>query len=816
MRLGQSAIATPIASYSPLNVQGSLILWFLLLGEVPDSQFSERKIAAMTRLSGFILIWAFLCLCYSTDPIHDDRLTQQRPSYGVNFDKVGELMDSVGTTFYEHTWVIYVPKLVPPALKPFPCETLIHWKSQCRAANRLIFATNALMYETYESARYRLKRALAMIPEEYNNSTKTNSGASDRKKRDTAYEPIIGTVPPWLKPSAMDKIYDANPINTVGQVFADIFHMPGPKAIRNVKGHLRDVGVAMYANRESLVTFNNRLSSVMLTMDSRAKSLQNQGTAVVERLDFVRENINRMHSSAGNFHNNITRRMDLIVQLMELLVTDMEPQLMRYQLAAARVRRLTDDWERGIMRLHEGYLPSTLIGEPLLEEVIRRVNTDVLTQAKYSDFALVSTAAAFYYKLKHVVYGRQNGVIHVTISMPMYRVSSRLPLYRVDVFSVPTAAGIPMKAGIDTGYTKLLDMPGFIAVSSDLQNYMEMNTAQYLSCNGGISQIKTCGYGISALRRRSSINSCAYSVFVDDHAAILKRCSARYSKTPPSGSAIQLTADNTFLMHAGPSGATHWSLSCPERRHSSIQQVAICNMCRIRIPCRCSLTGDNFFIPRRMSGCVEYNSKEDPVVSTLYHRNFIAMHTFVPKTLLKSLNSYTHRRDSLYPPFKLPAITFVQDNMTQYVAISEKYRVEFINAAALTKKKTKIYETKSGELLAKATDFTGKVTSRSTNLNAAVEHLVTGIFGGHIWAILGAIFAPMGLSFIAFCLSAVFFVPKFSRDIVRFGAYISRWKHRKKQEREMKALNREDVEEYKLGQDAEQHVCEECISRYVV
>lgn len=743
----------------------------------------------------------------------EESLTQLRPSYGVNFDKVGEVVDSVGMTFYEHTWLIAIPKLVPSIINTIGCEKLPLWGSQCSAINDMIAAFNALMYESHRQARDVLHRALAMVPHKLNDTRGENRSTyrdrGRRKKRNVnETEYIMDRDPSWLKQSTWDEVNKELPTHTMGQVFADLFHTPGPRAVEKLKSRLRDSGKAIYANVQSAVSLNDRLASIMLTMDQRASSLQKEGDQVTARVDRVRTKINNMYIAAGNFSTNLTRRMDFITDIMELLVSHMEPVFVRCQLTIARVRRLAEYWERGIMRLVQGYLSPDLIGESQIEAIIKYIDTEVLKENKYSEFKLVNKLPTFYYQLKHVMYGRMNGMLHVTISIPMYRLSGLVPLYRVDVYPVPIIAGIAVKGGEDKGYTKLTGMSAFIGISSDLQNYMELTTSQFLSCSWGTSKIYSCGYGISALRRKNSrVASCAYLVFMDDHKGILEHCSVRYSKSPPMGSAKQLNVDSTFLMHSGSSNRTHWTMSCPGRRQNNVQKVRVCAMCRIRIPCRCLLTADDFFIPRRMSGCVEYGPSKTTAVTTYYHRNLLAMHGFVPESIITAMDSYVYRRNRLYPPFKMSRIDFVADNMTKYVSASQKYRTDFKKALVLAKKQSQMYETKSKELLAKAINFTGDVTSRSTDLGGALHHFVSGIFGNDIWAILATIFAPMGLSIIAFLLAFVLFLPEFTVDMARFSAYIIRQCQERREDQEMKAL----INTYSRRSG---FLCEECESSF--
>lgn len=83
----------------------------------------------------------------------DERLTIQRPGYGVNFEKVADMADSI--LHYTHSWFVRMPNLTGEALPRVDCENDMpsnnpadetEWNSICKAINMIIAETESVSY----------------------------------------------------------------------------------------------------------------------------------------------------------------------------------------------------------------------------------------------------------------------------------------------------------------------------------------------------------------------------------------------------------------------------------------------------------------------------------------------------------------------------------------------------------------------------------------------------------------------------------------------------------------------------------------------
>lgn len=140
--------------------------------------------------------------------------------YGIMFDKIGELADSGGITYYTQTWSLIIP--------------------------------NYTVYKTITTAKIRLSKGLEVVP--LANITKLlNSDQIEprsrrkRKKRSVSFSttlPPLNTaplppIPDWLKEDSEQNNFEYFiPGRAAGELFTNIFNMPGSSQIKNAVRNL--------------------------------------------------------------------------------------------------------------------------------------------------------------------------------------------------------------------------------------------------------------------------------------------------------------------------------------------------------------------------------------------------------------------------------------------------------------------------------------------------------------------------------------------------------------------------------------------------
>ena len=80
---------------------------------------------------------------------------------------------------------------------------------------------------------------------------------------------------------------------------------------------------------------------------------------------------------------------------------------------------------------------------------------------------------------------------------------------------------------------------------------------------------------------------------------------------------IRHIQDNTLFV-TGPRDETPWVVTCDNQHHSL---MTLCTLCIITLPCKCSLTTTQFFLPKTTYTC-DRNSENINILIQQYHINF--------------------------------------------------------------------------------------------------------------------------------------------------------------------------------------------------
>lgn len=707
------------------------------------------------------LIFAFLIrVCV----LADERLTVQRTGYGVNFDKVGHLLDAGGVAYYSHTWAIKIPRPVPPFGELLDCTGFDStWLPICISTNDLVSTTNQGNYERVFRGNQLILNALDTVKKLENDPVCESSVVpSETATSNRRWKRELSEETKYTLENTLETVRSILPYQTEAQMVADFFDVPGPNALKQLKGNIKALGSLIDAEKDEVVRYSEHLTGVISTTNKRASAIEHEGTVLVKKLEAVNINMRAHHDQFADALDDITNQLQKINELVAMITMDLLPNLIDLKGVGEDLYDFARLWSQAVGHLASGYISETIVTVDMIQELLDYITETVLKTTKYSQFKIINTSPLFYYKLKRISYTRSDNHLFIVLDVPLYKIGGQIPLYRIDAFPVPVIAGLSTSSedDLEDGYTHVLDLPGFLAVTEDTTFYLELEISTFLSCEEGSSSIKNCGLGLEALKSHAaSITTCAYAIFTDNHDRVKQSCEIGYTKTIPLGSAVQLTSDNTFLIHGGEK-KTNWVLSCPESAEAPTTLIPPCDMCRITIPCSCSLTAPDFFIPIRLTGCnKEFTAI--PTTTKIYHRNMAMIQNVLNEDDLRGVRSFDSQVDALYPPLKVPKIEFyVHDDVPGYVEISDKYAADYNKAAQLSKENLDIFAAKVDEGLAEAKNFSDQIVDRTGDWGKAFTDLITGIFGGDVWVVASFIFGPAGLTFIAMLLNAILFVPE--------------------------------------------------------
>jgi hypothetical protein len=597
----------------------------------------------------------------------------------------------------------------------------------CRSVDILIEETKKNMAKKYVETNTRVAAALSTLPQ-------TNT--TDRRRR--------------AADSAEQYVWDHIPSRVLGSAAAGLFDVPGLKALENLQNSLVSIAGAYAQQTNEIKQLGGFLSTMVQTSMRRTDDLERVGNMTVRNINNLRGNINAVYSTFANRLDNLSAELSMTTDIKRLLLTQVTPMLMAAETCATDTLFMAQTFEAGVIELLKGSITPALVPEDAVNEVIGYITTAVLTDNRWRGYGLISTAPSYYYRLQDIAFLRNDTYILLTMNFPLVQLSGRMPLYRVDILPVPLTAGL--EETIEAGYTLIQNVPGFVAISEDTERFVELTTAQYLTCKGDV--LKTCGHvGGGVLRDKNSM-TCAFALFTDNHAAIKRLCDIAYTNAHITGRAVQLTDNGRYLTYNG-GVREDWLLSC-SGTNTPLQHISSCSYCQINLPCGCSLTAKHFLIPHSISNC----AKTSKTTTTWYSRNTAMVTSVLSKEDVQNIRSYETSTNQLFPPFRVPSINFTRPSSEFYafMEMSDRYESNYTHIIEVIKNNTPMFRDKVEAALSKARNFSDQVLYRAPDIAAAFYQMFT-IFG-NLGQFVTWLSSPVILAIIGFAIINFIFLPR--------------------------------------------------------
>lgn len=647
------------------------------------------------------------------------RKTILRTNWGVHFEEIDSLVSSSGMSHYQHSFAVPWPKLKHNTSKLLNCDKNMGWYTLCKSINRIIIHMNQNNFEIFSYASNTIDETISLIPHARNHNNDTN-----RVKR-----------------------------NVFVDAFTDLFHMPGHRDLTTLKAHLKEVTEAMKLNSDAIKEFNNALSSTQCLLNNRISNLLNGLGHIEQNITQISSNMNQTFTTINNSTEKLMNRTNHIAALISYIATKFLPRCFMKHSMMKDLLQEAENWHEGITTLATGYLSNFLIPVDLISEIIQHISRNVLIQPKYAHMKLISSNPLYYYKQKNIAATRQNDMLIILVKFPLHHVGGLLRVYRTDVFPIPASSGLSKMKGInyDETYTVVNDIATYFAITFDGEYYLTLSESLYQSCKG--EGIKLCKDGISSLQHSTSV-SCISALFFDDKKGIHSTCAFISTRSPPVGTAIQLTGDDSFLVHGAFAGNDTWRLRCIDHKDNTQQSLRPCSMCRVKLPCFCTLGADQFEIAARMTECSKNLVQGKlPKVTYLYHPNLIMITSLYPHSELAKLQGYEAKINSFYPPLVVKVPHIIASNWSQIAEREDKLKNDYKKMVKATHDKVVSFETKEDLIAQKVQNFSDVTVDRSTDLSKAISDALAPF--PTLRHILGLLFSNLGVSLLIFFIMSL-------------------------------------------------------------
>lgn len=714
-----------------------------------------------------------------------------RPGYGVTFERVSRVVDVGGAGYYYHTWSLIPPNITIDQIDLLSCpgkgsgvikNALI---GVCNSMNKIISTTNLEIYERVRLAKIAFLQSFESIP--------NSNNASAIRDLKLEIEIIRQNVPQVKRAVPVFVIaLGVVVVVAVAGFVASIFNGPSIHDMIQLQTASELLMKAAELDIEMIEHINSNLASVYQKIDER---INTQFYLLQKTVDTLLEIQNKTRDIVTRFNErqeDIDSLLNDLVQMKRYHIGTLLPLIHTMRSISYNVQDIYEKWTVGMFVLLKGYIPHEIIPFKYMEELITNLNS----QLSGTDLTLVSTIPSDYYRMKNILFTRfEHDRLLITLKVPLRRVSGgAMNLYRVHTFPVNLAAGTE-QYNADLGHTLVDDLPSFFGISDNSETYVELTLQDYIACSNVLGGFQTCGSSVHAIKHGQVNPSCVYAIFNEITDEVKKKCTFSFSKQRVPGSARQLGRDDTFLMFADPED-TRWRISCPENQNT-ISFVEPCTLCRVRIPCLCSMTGKKFSIPKRIASCIQEPLDDKKPTVTYFHRNILPVIDFANETAVVNAHSYDERIDKLFPKINITPIKFEPSNLTNYLARDDVFRHNYFQIRNRTKQELPVYETTFQEAYIKSRDFSDLNFSYDTGFLNHLTNLAGAIFEGlGIKAFFAIISSPFIISYVAciFTLLAclLVFLPKIRHLFVNMYRFIKNYNKQKDLHEEQVSLLRFD------------------------
>lgn len=753
---------------------------------------------------------------FANDP--DYRRTVMRSSYGINFNKVNPIIVQTEPSVYRHTWTIDWPTVPDMQLKNIDCDArndqLDSWYLLCAEMNSHIANENAIINATVNRIRHTITEAYIMIPlanatemetdglpvkeqsplifrnTEHStvdevklassdsnvkivDNVETHASTSDRwdnpqDSDKTGVNEDDTEIPKWLDESPGDNLEDYIPSFVTGRIFSALLGIPGRDDIDSLKDHLRYVGKAVHVNDVAIVSLERGIASVANILSKRTNSLRDAASIVNQGINDLYVHTRAFYDQAVQVLTKDTYTIFYMDTIAKYFTTNVLLPLSIFKNELNSIDTYVKHFNSGVLRLLSGYVSESLVPAKDMINLIGHVQHQLDKSGRVQ--VLPSTHYAYYYNLPNVVHTRVriNGVMKlcVHIAIPTIDLNSQMDAYSTTTYRVPTRLGATNAGDGDLSYTIVTDVSEFIAISKDGQTYVELSTKEYITCQMSDKMtMRVCtNIGTGVKHANSKYDSCTYALYKNIPHIIRERCNFDYVRLSERGLlvgfAFQMDADDSFLVHGTQNSEVKesWYVDCPYSPHSPHSVIKPCDMCRISVPCGCSLATDSFYLPVSFSRCTALQGRETELDVRHTINAYVARALLTP-TDLERLRVESEFRREKWPNFTLPNITYeIPDQLGYYLQLSHKERQSAKKVTDAVKKEVALFQTREEAYLNKTRDFSDQVVNRAGSVSAAVDELFKGLLGTDVSSAITTIVSPLGFATIAFVISMIMLV----------------------------------------------------------
>ena len=751
-----------------------------------------------------------------------------RTGYGTHFEHIGRVIHASTVTKYHYTILYQYPNLTLHEFPPIDCTgfTARFGDKMCAKIVKYLIRSQQIYYEHLATAKhtfdvmikkYRLKTSLAQLstieyttfaPRAFHHDADKNTDDEEAETLpsvplDFIPEAPINTasqsyeLPAFVHTSAagqiLNTVQDFIPITLVGSVLSSVCGIPGRDDMNKFVHNVDLMGQAAYLSGKQVINVARLAASVLSIQNNKIDELVREGQLVNTQLNNAIRELNRHAHQFRRNWNLFKHRVLFSTYMRSFYHTYFLPVLLNATNIDAIQTHSVYDLVVGLINLHGGRMPGyTVITHDLMAEILRNITAVLNTNAVYQHLNLPSLDPAYYMDIEGLTtYAITDTHLAITLNIPL--LPDLYDLYALSVFPVPINSGMagikPTTTTTETvysaGYTKIENLPDYLAVSHDLQHYFEMSYADRILCVGRNSGREICGSHLPLPKNANleTTKKCSMNVFMDDHHGVKTMCTKSITEIPPPGTIKSIYGDNSYLIYDDVSDPNNeelqWTVHCP-LTSNLITHVNSCGFCRLIPPEHCYLIKKHFIIPPTFIHPLSNDIGSSLIPTSIYTRNTMALSTILPEEIMNTVKSYEQLLNKHFPRIKYPHINFALTNDTflQYLSQEKIDAGDYTKAIQLLEQNQSIYRHDIDQAYDLATNFSDVRTGHTTGVLKIAGDIFSGIFGANVLKYLLFIISPVFINTIALLILYIMLLPRFLFKFFKWVGYlISRCKN---------------------------------------
>ncbi|XP_069116722.1 LOW QUALITY PROTEIN: uncharacterized protein [Argopecten irradians] len=470
-------------------------------------------------------------------------------------------------------------------------------------------------------------------------------------------------------------------LDFIGQISKSLFGTATSDDVEDLKRHMQ--------------VLNNNNVKLAKAMASQSHQLTSFISVVNERLDNIVEAVKSNHDQTVTLSEQFTASLDGIEHELVLLDNLMLTQIN----ATSTLDKHLEHAKLAIHDLAKGKLSPFLLSPKIMKSTLKQVQN--IMSSKYKGFSIIHNEPLYYYHYANFVYARHNSMLYLLMKIPISSFIHPLLVYKV--YSAP----VPVNS-TSSHATQLLDTPDYFVHTSDNQHFSTLSHQQLQDCTG--TDILYCKFHLALSSVATS--SCISAIFYNHKESVKARCDFRFLPNVLSPTITEL-APSTLLMYHIPMLA----LDCPNGQ----KIIKGCSFCVVRIPCLCTVTAGNLFVPPRLGKCK--NDTND--ISVIHPVNLALLQEFFPSSQHSSIFG-----DTAYPDFvhvKIPNLNIYNHSFSEKLATDQKYHLSLKKIVETTKRGETVFKSLAESMLEGQIPFTSGTWPDTSGVIALVGTATSGI-----------------------------------------------------------------------------------------